>query len=646
MRKHRSVISILLAVMMIFTFMPAMAFAAPQVDSAGDKHEYTGISWSDDFHTAAVSVKTISSDGKTLENRTEEFAFYDEINGVPATVQDYNKGTIKYFVAKSNSGTFVNGPVTYTFYAGRAVKNEGIYATNWDYEYYWYVDEPSNYNNDLISNATGSDILRLYPENATWNDRPTLVEYGSSSPALANLRQMVAYDAYYMEVQAAPTSKWTNNKAQYEFTVDAGEYSANRAGDENSDNEAEIAGIGGWSATDDTEKEFFTVTYPEYDAYEVTEDGKDKNLTISVALNKDAITKYYGNVNVSTAKRTVGVVAKVGDPDTAWFAKWHLEGDDTANEYNVEVQNTFGTPSYGLNDGRVIYNGANHQIVFDHPAKNVTTKFYVSNKALSDSQINALKDSDWVDTVEIKNAGNYYVYVKLTTQKGKTTYSHVFKPSEVGPNNELGVVVVEKFEVPLSFTQDKLTVEYGKYTLAELEDAVAKLVTIGTSPDSADKIAEAFNKYKVFKGLFEDAGTSDIIVDVDTAKIASVDKDLAKAISNYTFWGDELTLTVQKVSNDVQINAPSTKTFKANKKTKKLAKNKSFTISATSRFGNVSFSKLSGNNKIKVSKDGKITVKKGLKKGKTYKIKVKALAQGTANYAQAYAKKTIAIKIK
>jgi hypothetical protein len=451
-----------------------------------------------------------------------------------------------------------------------------------------------------------------------------------------------------MNVEAKDSRKWTSGKSQYEFTVDAGDYSANRAGDKNSVNEAEIAGIGGWSATDDTEKEFFTVTYPAYDAYEVAEDGKDKNLSISIALNKAAIDKYTGGTPlVSTATRTVGVVAKVTDPDTAWFAKWHLEGDDTANEYNVEVQNTFGTPSYGINDGEVIYNGANHQIVFDHPAKNVTTKFYVSGKSLSDSEINALKDSDWVDTVEIKNAGDYYVYVKLTTQKGKTSYSHVFKPSEVGPEKSLtGLVKVEKFEVPLTFTQDRLTVEYGKYTLAELEDAVAKLVTIGTSPDSADKIAEAFNKYKVFKGLFEDAGRSDIIVDVDTAKIASVDKDLAKAISNYTFWGDELRLTVEKVANDVEINAPSTKTFKAGKKAKKLKKNKSFTISATARMGEVKFSKVSGNDKIKVSKAGKITVKKGLKKGKTYKVKVKALVQGTANYAQASATKTIKIKIK
>ena len=48
--------------------------------------------------------------------------------------------------------------------------------------------------------------------------------------------------------------------------------------------------------------------------------------------------------------------------------------------------------------------------------------------------------------------------------------------------------------------------------------------------------------------------------------------------------------------------------------------------------GAKSYAKLSGNKKITIAKKtGKVTVKKGLKKG-TYKVKVKVKAKGNANY--------------
>ena len=63
------------------------------------------------------------------------------------------------------------------------------------------------------------------------------------------------------------------------------------------------------------------------------------------------------------------------------------------------------------------------------------------------------------------------------------------------------------------------------------------------------------------------------------------------------------------------------KTVKAKSKKKVTAKLKG----ATSKSGNVvTFSKKSGNAKVKIAKGGKITVKKGLKKGKKYTVKVTA----------------------
>ena len=61
--------------------------------------------------------------------------------------------------------------------------------------------------------------------------------------------------------------------------------------------------------------------------------------------------------------------------------------------------------------------------------------------------------------------------------------------------------------------------------------------------------------------------------------------------------------------------------------------------------GPVTYSKASGNKKITISKAGKITVKKGLKKGK-YKLRVKVRAAGNDDYKPLTKTVTVWIKVK
>ena len=62
--------------------------------------------------------------------------------------------------------------------------------------------------------------------------------------------------------------------------------------------------------------------------------------------------------------------------------------------------------------------------------------------------------------------------------------------------------------------------------------------------------------------------------------------------------------------------------------------------------GSISYKKVSGNSKITINKkNGKVTVKKGLKKG-TYKVKVKVTAKGNATYIKATKNVTVTIKVK
>jgi hypothetical protein len=84
---------------------------------------------------------------------------------------------------------------------------------------------------------------------------------------------------------------------------------------------------------------------------------------------------------------------------------------------------------------------------------------------------------------------------------------------------------------------------------------------------------------------------------------------------------------VVKAENGLVAAANTVKAKSSKKKT--IANYKAFVVSGAT--GAVTFAKTSGNSKIKVAADGKVTVKKGLKKGKTYKVYVNVTAAGDAN---------------
>ena len=100
-------------------------------------------------------------------------------------------------------------------------------------------------------------------------------------------------------------------------------------------------------------------------------------------------------------------------------------------------------------------------------------------------------------------------------------------------------------------------------------------------------------------------------------------------------------IKVVKRANPMTVKAKTVKA-KANKKTV-IKKSKAFTIKKAK--GKVVFKKVKGDKKITINKKtGKITVKKGLKKGKTYKLKVKVTAKGNTAYKAK--SKTVTVKIK
>ena len=186
----------------------------------------------------------------------------------------------------------------------------------------------------------------------------------------------------------------------------------------------------------------------------------------------------------------------------------------------------------------------------------------------------------------------------------------------------------------------------------KLELAEAKLAA--ATSDSSSKTAEA--KADLAEAILDavDSGVSaakytkatfgDYQTALNEAKEV-LKKDGATA-AEYKTAADNLaaakTALVEKAKNTITVKP---KTVKAKVKTLKkkaqsFAAKKAFAVSKAQ--GTVTYKKVSGNAKITVAKNGKVTVKKGLKKG-TYKVRVKVTAAGNDNTLAG--SKTVTIKV-
>ena len=603
--KSKKILTILLSLAIMFTFMPMMAFAATE------SHDYTSVTWASDFHSVTVGVKDTLSDG-TVKTDSIQFNYMDP-NGVGATKAEFMSTDPKYFVVGDENA---DGTTDFDLYQGTCVQitsttdpvDKALVKAG--YEYKWVI-------NASAVPLTGYDTLTI---GAT--------TYNSEKPALDGTLFKTVYDASRMNVTVG-------GSVQKEITVDAGAYSAWYAQKDKvaaSTNPANVTKVGAWTVgTDDA---FFAISYPAYDAYEFdTVDGKkvDKELTIGITLNEAAIKAQYGNtVEVSTATGSVKLIPNVGTPSNDFYTDFYIEGN---KPYNASDATTY--------NNNFTYDGKSHNIVFLNPAKEVTMKYFVAPKK-ADGTFDTPKTSDWVDTFPgIKDAGTYRVYVMITANKNNVSYGAAapffYEDSTVA---QMPVQITRKQEV--------YNAEYGKFSEAELEAALKALFVAPTVPDSQDKVDEVISKYLKVTGLFTQAGQGTVNASLNDTDYKA-DTELAKAVANYKFEGTGtvanpgITLKIEKADNDLTIKT-SAKTVKGVKKGK-LKKNMSFKISYTVQQGTATFTKVSGNSKIKVSNAGKVTVKKGIKKG-TYKLKVKAVSKGDANVAQATATKVIKIKVK
>ncbi|MCR5207483.1 MAG: hypothetical protein K6C14_03295 [Eubacterium sp.] len=160
-------------------------------------------------------------------------------------------------------------------------------------------------------------------------------------------------------------------------------------------------------------------------------------------------------------------------------------------------------------------------------------------------------------------------------------------------------------------------------------DTVLADITDKVTVSDADYIAfetDSFGCYALYDPLIEkEPETPDTPVTPDTpdAPVAPVTPTAKK--NN----------TLKAKGKTVRLKAKTLKKKKVTVKRKKA-------VTVKNAKGKVSYKKAKGNKKIKVAKNGKITVAKGLKKG-TYKVRIKVKAAGKGLYRPAT--KTVTVKI-
>lgn len=206
---------------------------------------------------------------------------------------------------------------------------------------------------------------------------------------------------------------------------------------------------------------------------------------------------------------------------------------------------------------------------------------------------------------------NVYLRLDYSTLKKTTDADADFAETEKAPTDPSTIKkqAAQTITVAVKNSKNVVSKKYGNKAFS----IGAKAKTAMTYKSSNTKVATVDSKGKV---TIKAAGTAKITI-------------AAKATSSYKAATKTLTVKVAKA-------APVLKTKITSKNVSYSAlrkKSQVFTLGASvSCMGTLTYAKTAGSSAFTVNKtNGKITVKKGLKKG-TYKIKVKISAKATANY--------------
>ena len=193
--------------------------------------------------------------------------------------------------------------------------------------------------------------------------------------------------------------------------------------------------------------------------------------------------------------------------------------------------------------------------------------------------------------------------------------------------DELGSVIGKEYAEPAG----RVKITTGSIEVSDVETAYT-----GSAPEIPEPVVTGITGKVLYKYYADKDGKTELSEAPVNAgqyyyKAYSEDFDAVES--------DIAGLTIDKAAGQITKITPAKKKIKAGKKFQ-------LKVTKAEGAGEVTFKRIGGNKKIKVSKAGVVKVPKGLKKGKTYKVKVKATAAETENYLPATLKKTIKIKVR
>ena len=191
----------------------------------------------------------------------------------------------------------------------------------------------------------------------------------------------------------------------------------------------------------------------------------------------------------------------------------------------------------------------------------------------------------------------------------------------------------------------KFTIAKAKSTIAWTTKAQTKTYN-GKAQAYAGKVKKTGSSGKVTFLYYTDAKCTKAVSakNVKNARTYYVKAQVAASANYAAAKSSAVKFTIAKAKNTLAVKAVKATQSANAKKATTIAASKAFKVTKNTSEGKVTYKKTSGNAKITIAKSGKITVKKGLKKGKTYIVKVRATSAATANYKSAY--KDIVVKIK
>ena len=605
--KSKKILTILLSLAIMLTFMPTMAFAT---NGTGGQ---TVKSWGTGY--ASVTEDTVD-EATFVTTRT----FNNETGKTVAVGQDYSNSTVQgeKKLAPSSGAYFYD--LTDSFFASGNTKLDGSTWTS--DEFYKTIYSDGTLNGILVQQAYDFVYDATYNTNAT------------------------TYDAAKVAKKSFGFTQSGTDKTTWTLALDNWELTAKMKG------------------YDPTEKGEQTVTF------ELSAPVAGSAVT-AATVQYDSTPDLFGTI----AKATVTVKAATA---TAGTASYYL--DAVGSDFTAVGVEEGGTPEVILG----LYDGAAHTLVADavegwtpeYAVYNTSTGRYDTGAAT----ITNVQDDNMLVRITWKKSGRDDVvrYVEMNLRPATPFWGFGFTVNKEGKDSDgypvysavydvvgtdynaadyFGIAVEPNgkyddsrilagkaaTQAAVAANQTELMSFFNDFYDIEAKAAKGGItpVTLSVSPKSLGTTTSA--QQKAYKALVAKYAT--LIANFGMDEVESFNYFLTP-VTGETVTTATLNLNSELVDEEIEFTKAISSKVVHVKKAKKLKKNVSFTVKAVSNKGRaVSYKLINANSKIVINKStGKITLKKGLKKG-TYKIKVKAYVAGSSTAAGGQIEETQAITI-